>query len=327
MTTSLSARVRFLISIHRRLQQKFKLEQLGKPRKGNNIFKSPETIKPFACLPVELVRLIFEAAASQYKLAGVSLLCVSKTVQRWIYPIMFRRVVLHSTRQAQNFLCTLQLYDKHAGANVRCLIFILPLENHGVRLLPPGILASCPQMEILATNTILPQMYQFYDGLFITNNCPSPWEVTLLCQTLPRHLDSNHPLFKNLTHFFVASGDWSKERVQKVLSFPRLTHLALAVGPWDRGYSVEHYSSLVNHILSSSSLSCLLLHTSHTPECPVEELIGEEWWRLAEISDKRLLAAPGMQHAKYGELVESGGSIWEDVETKYKNWRRLVRRY
>jgi hypothetical protein len=109
--------------------------------------------------------------------------------------------------------------------------------------------------------------------------------------------------------------------VDAVQMLPRLTHLG------SNCWGDEEFLGFISKItliLSSSSLAMLLVQAFEPEGTPTHILIGDMWGELATLNDERLLVRPGFDGEGYISLVASGGSIWDDAETKYRDWRGLV---
>jgi hypothetical protein len=262
-------------------------------------------------LAVELVRCILEWAAEADKQTSTTLARVSKVVQTWVTPIIYRAVVLRRPYQNYSFLHALQAPNTNFAASVRRLCI-----QGGMiwRLVFSAIIRSCPRIESLVINVELTEeMFAELDSSI----CPGPWHVMLL-----DHPSLDIPLLvptllRNITHIYIES--LYDGYVESLQLLPHLTHLGFGCGG---ALESPPYLTWVTRALSSPSLIVLLLHASGGP---TEMMVGHTWRELAKIEDGRLLAGPALGENGYVTLVASGGTIWDGAETRYEGWRGLVK--
>ncbi|KAF8576909.1 hypothetical protein K439DRAFT_1622497 [Ramaria rubella] len=277
----------------------------------------------FANLPIEIIREILEIVAWKNKSTATTLVRVSKLVRVWVTPILYNSVEIRTVDEAETFIGTIRTSDAIPGNYVRCLIIMAYLHSPHIGddwTAKAIILAACPNIEVLVIKSLtlgtnVPQ-------LLPANVCPGPREmVTLPPQNPSWRVSFRYALFRNLTHLFMSVNVWSGK---EFIEFPCLSHLGFAVLDTHSQTRFQLSPTLVSDMLSSlPSLKILLLCAYARTTRPTLP-IGEEWRRLSEIRDERLLAAPGVEEAAWVELVKQGKSLWDDAEMKYKDWRNCV---
>jgi hypothetical protein len=270
----------------------------------------PSHFDPFPPLPVELVRCILEVAALKDKSTSLTLARVSKLVYHWAIPIIYHTVILRGVDQMYPFYCTLQARSTGIGEKVRRLYI-----HRGIGYSRPlaEVIGSCPHLECLVGNLDMADA-AFVDGM--GTSCPGPWHIMLLCPD-SKIVPLAHPLLRNITHIYIDA--LHDDLVDGIQALPRLTHLGF--GCWGDA-EPQPYPTWITCILSSPSLIILLLHAFEDDQ--PTDLYGDKWCELSKIGDERLLAGPALHEDDYISLVKSGVTIWDDAESKYKDWRTLV---
>ena len=146
---------------------------------------------PFPPIPIELIRCIFELAASHDIVTGYSILLISSDVRRWIHPIVYETIEIFGLRRLvdfeiifaeQSLLATsvrnLALYDDTPGDILPSTSLFLDGSFF------PRILILCRGVRRLAVNYIRgipsvegPQPYELTirrclsDRLFFSEKC------------------------------------------------------------------------------------------------------------------------------------------------------------
>lgn len=168
-------------------------------------------------LPVELVRIVFEDAASRSRASALSLVCVSKMVQKWITPFLYRTVVLETPRALLSFCETIVAEKSDLACYTKSLYLPSPL-SLGV----PSFLNNFAALQHLAIGSL-----SLRDPLrsSLLHGSPCPTSITI---TGPlSRISFRKPIFQRCTHLYLADDvPWPFSLTTDVL--PCLTHLACA---------------------------------------------------------------------------------------------------
>jgi hypothetical protein len=169
-------------------------------------------------LPVELVRIIFEDAACHSRANAVNLVCVSKTVQKWIVPLLYQTVVLETTRSVLSFYDTILI----AKSDFACYIRVLYLPSSPSPGVLPAFLNNFPTLQHLAICSLT---LREPPHSVVLHNLPHPISITL---TGPLgRISLRHPIFQRCTHLYLAD-DVPGPLTLTTEVLPCLTHLACA---------------------------------------------------------------------------------------------------
>ena len=169
-------------------------------------------------LPVELVRIIFEDAACYSRANAVNLVCVSKTVQKWIVPLLYSTVVLETPHSVLSFHSTILIAKSDFACHIRALYLPSP-PYPGV---PPTFLNNLPSLQHLA----------IYSLFFREPQCPSilqysPRPISITITGSLGRITFRHAIFQRCTHLYLAD-DVPGPLTLTTDVLPCLTHLACA---------------------------------------------------------------------------------------------------
>lgn len=219
---------------------------------------------------MEIVRLIFEYAASNSRSTSHKLICVSKAVKQWILPLLYQHIILESTSSLFLFGKAVSTLKSRPGDYTRVL-YIPHCQHPMIKL---SFLAHFPALEHLAMNSSLlnypnpnsdPDMYP----------CPTSISMT---GSLKRAV-FEHPLFRRCTHLYFPD-DIPSASYFKTDFFPQLTHLACAY---------RHGRS------STTAFTCLPLLLSHRLN------LNESFIR--DTSNLSVLRSTGSYHVELEVLI------------------------
>ncbi|KIJ54740.1 hypothetical protein M422DRAFT_24644 [Sphaerobolus stellatus SS14] len=166
--------------------------------------------------PVELVRIIFEIAAQESCCTAASLCRVSKSVRKWITPLVYHSVVLETALALKAFHSTLSIPQTRLTCHIRMLH--LPFASLG--LVTPHFLRNFPALECLAVNSIWLQHPSPSTSEWLS---PRPYSITVTGSL--KRISYDHPIFRSCTHLYLPD-DVPVPFALTAGTFPHLTHLA-----------------------------------------------------------------------------------------------------
>lgn len=176
----------------------------------------PDTRSALAHLPVELVWIAFEFAASQSQVTAANLVRVSKTVREWIVVILYRTAILQTPRSVLSFYKTITVLKPHFASNIKELYLPSAPSPH----VPSSFLTCFPALQHLAISSL-----SLRDWPSLLQASPRPKSVTITGRL--GRLSFEHPIFKYCTHLILAD-DVPAPFVLTRDVLPCLTHLACA---------------------------------------------------------------------------------------------------
>ncbi|RDB22325.1 hypothetical protein Hypma_010492 [Hypsizygus marmoreus] len=190
-------------------------------------------------LPHDILRMVFEEAASQDRKTALKLAVVSRLAQHWIELILYSSVNLHRETTCRAFLRTIETSRMKPRSFFATHVKSLCISYDFYDSRTARIITACQGVTTL-TFWVIPTSWP-------STICRPPHEITealgplrpkklsvllhgLLCSPYPRF---NTPFFERITHLSVINGweDWSTWWGFDLL--PCLTHLSfeLRVGP------------------------------------------------------------------------------------------------
>jgi len=287
----------------------------------------------FSNLPVELLRDIFEHAASSDHATARSLSLVSSAVRHWTDPALFHTVVLSSTRALRSFLDALatrpadfpQTRVKHLG------IFALgPVQTID------RVLAACRGVQSLACGFSLPS-YKHVQGCATVQALDAPREQHLLGVSGRDGWDASL-VGPSVTHLRVHLSSILNEGSERggwdrLAQLTNITHLAVVYRPSADKPASALFSDL-ERLLSpqrtpdtgnkSPSLQLILVQVLGTSSgaFPADEAIAEV--NAAAVatggSALRIVAerAPLSAGRQWEDSVRGGRGVWEKAEEVVK---------
>ena len=275
-----------------------------------------KSMTPFPHLPEELVRYVIQITANEDKPTALTLARVSRVVQRWISPIIYHTIFLEYQHQLVPFHGTLESRRFDLAESVRTLFLLF----HGRCEIVSEILCGCKNLQTLVMN--IPWSYaDFEEPVKLPQNLPSH-VILLASDSITEFTPKCLSYLRNVTHLYIDFAEKDSRFVKSISFLPKLTHLG--IGCWGKVELEEHLPSITS-VLSMPVLTMFLIQTFREG-LPAYDRVGDAWMELAEIQDKRLLVRPGISLRDHIALVDSGGTIWDKAEDKYKDWRNLVRR-
>ncbi|KIY61686.1 hypothetical protein CYLTODRAFT_495116 [Cylindrobasidium torrendii FP15055 ss-10] len=122
-------------------------------------------VQPFPELPVDLVRSVFEVAASTRPAEAAILLRVSRLVHAWIKPVAYRRVYLIGPTAYHFFAASLALTQNAASDTVQTLSIYLGRQSSRIidylHELPIASFTRLTHLTILASSLALHSVASF----------------------------------------------------------------------------------------------------------------------------------------------------------------------
>ncbi|KAJ2912132.1 hypothetical protein MD484_g8280, partial [Candolleomyces efflorescens] len=197
----------------------------------------------FSDLPEDVCRLVFEFAAELDEQSGRACALVSRKVNTWIDPILYRKIVIKSVKQLRNLLSVVQNIDRgkstkrpdFLSTHVKTIIVDYGRLT-GKDVLP--ILKPCRSIEVLALWHGLTPEGRLSKHImdFMASPDYSPRRISIINTMFPRDdLHFSYPIFRNATHVEL---QWEETGPNSrtidvgwdtLRCLPRLTHLSVNV--------------------------------------------------------------------------------------------------
>ncbi|KAK7033928.1 hypothetical protein VNI00_012552 [Paramarasmius palmivorus] len=284
-------------------------------------------------LPWEITSTILQELALEDRAAGLDLCKDSRTIQRVVYPILYRNPVVDTSRM-NTFMRELvsSYYFDHpitAGDTVRRIC--LPEPNSDV-------LSFCPNVECLLLDWGGYPSSDIWAEDDEDSEWPAPSMIIFGPCSEPR-LPSGaemHPLFRGASHLCINYSDVPSLLGLDIRNLCRLTHLAIRVADDEAmagsNGTIEHFIRrvLISFPEDDGLMLLLLISESVTP------FMSRGWTDVAKIPDPRLFARPRLREADYEQIMgfdahqsvclerKPRGTIWDGIEVNYKDWRDKV---
>lgn len=259
-------------------------------------------------LPLELLQDIFELAACSDVSAACRLSLVCRTSNRWTEPLLYRTVILESSRALKAFLNAIS--NKPAGfvpARVKHLGIFTPGPLTAIQT----VLQLCAGVTSLACAVPLPHTLQL----------PRTSENALV--TREQHLLGRQDwdasvLDPSVTHLRVhlTKSDFTPERLAQLQRLSSLTHIAIICRQSPDAFN-EIFPVLQDILDHVPSLAVLLVQVMGRPkrgsQCLVKELNA-----LASDKEPRLVAenAPFSVVRQWEDAARGTGGIWADADVE-----------
>ncbi|KAA1473898.1 hypothetical protein DENSPDRAFT_840429 [Dentipellis sp. KUC8613] len=264
----------------------------------------------FHAFPVELVRDIFEYAASSKPstACALSLVCISS--RSWIEPILYGTVVIESARALKAFAATITTKPSEFVA--------LRVKHLGIFATGPlpaihSVLSACQGVTSLACGFSLPSYAKQYQASpcamvpreqhLLSLSCAEGWDPTLLGTSLT-HL-----------RIHLTAGSWDPSRLNGLSRLPSLSHLAIVYRQGDG--SLAFLLPILREILSDIPLRLLLLQVMGRPPRGQLDLTQRvNHIALEELEDVRLVAehAPFSTVRQWEDAARRGNSVWSSAD-------------
>ncbi|KAJ2924612.1 hypothetical protein H1R20_g12483, partial [Candolleomyces eurysporus] len=200
----------------------------------------------FSDLPEDLCRLVFELVAESDPETGRSCALVSKEVNAWIEPILYRTLIIQSEAQLESLRRIVEDTNQIDSSSTKSTDFfatyvkvvaIVTLRSDAANAL--SVLKACPNVEILVLwsnpnkleaggaspyGTLAKDLRDLRD--FITSPKLSPRRISMFHHILTTsEVHFSHPIFQNVTHLELVRVD-SKAGWETLRSLPCLTHVS-----------------------------------------------------------------------------------------------------
>ena len=285
-------------------------------------------------LPIEIVRHTMEISAHASTPTALSLLRVSKAVNAWIMPILYRSLLSHDNDRLMQTLRSPTFYPLRpsvwvcsAATHVRNIHFICDKLSTRIAI---DVLSYCSRIERVVldcnwmpTDWTPPFRYPKRADIAIIP-APRPWELSV--RTSGVSFDSpgwkKQPILKNITHLFLYYDPRYRVQVTHLAlseALPQLTHL----GIWrrsGRANTASFIEKIEECLASRDSLRILLLQAVTNDSAP-KVIKGQPWESLAKIKDGRLLVGHKDDFEDPWTLLKSDRTVWGDAREKFGKWR------
>ncbi|OCH92283.1 hypothetical protein OBBRIDRAFT_727097 [Obba rivulosa] len=283
----------------------------------------------FSNLPVELLREVFEHAASSDRATARSLSLVSSRVRHWIDPALFHTVVLSSTRTLRAFLTALTKRPADFAAQ--------RVKHLGVFALGPvqsidQVLAACKGVQSLACGFSLPS-YKLVKGCATVQALDAPREQHLLGVAGSDGWDAAL-VGPSVTHLrmhlsSILNGGSERSGWDRLAQLPQLTHLAVVYRATADKSASALFSDL-EHLLSPqrtsgtaskpSNLQLILVQVlgTNSGAFPADKVIADVNSAAVAAGGNALRIAaeraPLSAARQWEDSVRSGRGVWETGE-------------
>ncbi|KAK0460976.1 uncharacterized protein EV420DRAFT_1267278 [Desarmillaria tabescens] len=284
-------------------------------------------IQTFPGVPIDILRQIFEFASASSASTGLTLTLVSTHIRHWTLPIIYRNVVLSSSRAVTLFLETIA--TSAASKLTPAIPLCSRVKNLGVFALGPlpaieQIISLCDNIESLACGFSLHAYLLSNHQMLPRVSCKKHFLGPSCRDGIPFHLIS-----PQTTHFHAQLSLEDFHSILEICNYvSAITHLAISV-PVSSKDAVEIIESTTSALLDSSSpLEFLLIQVMGTKGSEIAEVINarnKTRMELAGVQDGfRVVAirAPTSVVRQWEKMVISSADLWEDAERKVnqKRW-------
>ncbi|KAK0195712.1 hypothetical protein F5146DRAFT_301410 [Armillaria mellea] len=286
-------------------------------------------MRTFPGVPIDILRQIFELASASSVATALSLTLVSTHVRHWTLPIIYRNVVLSSSRTVTLFLETI------SSSATPSLAPVVPLssrvKNLGIFALGPlpsieKIISMCDNVKSLACGFSLhTYLLSHHHALLSHVACEKHFLGPSCRDGIPFHLISPHT-----THVHVQLSLEEFHFIAEIHNYvSAITHLAVSI-PLNSERSVETVDSTISALLDSRNVSfkVLLIQVMGSKASEItEDINARNKARIQLAGDRsgfRLLAirAPASVVRQWSKSVMSSVDLWENAESKANQTRR-----
>ncbi|KAK0486103.1 hypothetical protein IW261DRAFT_1559527 [Armillaria novae-zelandiae] len=286
-------------------------------------------IRTFPGVPIDILRQIFEFASASSVATGLSLTLVSTHVRHWTLPIVYRNVVLSSSRAVTLFLETIT-----SSAAPR-LAPVVPLcnrvKNLGIFALGPlpsieKVISMCDNVESLACGFSLHTYLLSHHHTLLSHVAYEKHFLGPSCRDgIPFHLIS-----PQTTHIHVQLSLEDFHFIAEIHNYvSAITHLAVSI-PLNPERSVEIIDSTISALLDGRnvSLEVLLIQVMGSKGSEIaEDINARNKARIQLAGDRdgfRLLAirAPASVVQQWGKSAMSSVDLWVNAESEANQKRR-----
>ncbi|KAF8581794.1 hypothetical protein K439DRAFT_1662123 [Ramaria rubella] len=284
----------------------------------------PRSESPFFNFPPEIVRLIIELAAAMCPHMTLTLTLVSKEVRAWVEPVLYHTVILWTPRTVELFRVVFAAkppsffttHVKNLFINDGSGTDIIQACSRVERLAAyPLVLVGLPDSDVEENDPVScdpgPESLMTYAG------CPTPLEVMLMGSL--EDVPWASPLFGNVLYLYLGLEPPPPEIACDISLLPSLTHCAF---PYD-GDEEDALLLTISTLLQSTTLTHLFILVNDVEGNPDRDRKGSIWFKLACITDKRLLVGiePAFDGDDWKEMVDDGIDVWQSWEKECKDWR------
>ncbi|KAJ7600401.1 hypothetical protein C8J56DRAFT_910153, partial [Mycena floridula] len=256
---------------------------------------TPPTMQPYPDLPEDICRLILETAVEQDRLAALHLVLVSRRVQRWIEPLLYRVIELRPTKRVARFQWTITASSKPASffaIHVQKLFISNVYDTRAIAI----ILSVCTGVKSLAAWSLeLPVA-----GITLRSSIR---RLSLDVDAL-RRIRFGNPEY--LTHLQFTS-PISPALIQSTLAeFTNLTHLALVPGPEDDKSITDCVAEIALYI--PSTVHIVLLNIIECDNTIADVTLS---WMTQKCDPYMIMRLYPLHDKDWGHISWSESDIWE----------------
>ncbi|EKM76308.1 hypothetical protein AGABI1DRAFT_115879 [Agaricus bisporus var. burnettii JB137-S8] len=286
-------------------------------------------------LPYDLERSIIEFAAELDQSMAAKLSLISREAKRWVEPILYRNLTLHSSSQADVFIRTLNERESKPSASIASTIKSVSF-TYGVTLHQAvKILSICTSITRLASRIQFSQIYldmsldDIFDfGRFLTTPLPTLRRLSVTLQPPYFYPEPNFhfPLFQNLTHLSIFGATdhchiWSWKTLDSLL---HLTHFAIEL---DTSKNLQTIYNLLPRF-PESLRACLVVITTGDGKSDLGKYINdnhEVQQMIMGNTDRRIVVGMteqlecALRWSRLLVVVQMWGAAYEDEDA----WTRV----
>lgn len=299
-------------------------KELWKPptfRRLSSLVKSQNNphVEPFLRLPYELCRLIFETAAEQCLPTALALSVVSRDVNAWVTPVIYRRVTPKSNQIMHKFIDSVTKPESSDSLlrHVTTLNLLFAPSPDPFARLKLKILSRCRNLERLLVNEGFCEENASKRHISSIERWPHPWEVILLSQPSPPILNSSKlPMLQFVTHLYLGLDNLvqSLTMLGRPNNLPNLSHLGFSYWPHLEPLPpLQKLRIVFQKLMLRPGLKMLLV-------CHVGATDVAFWSRddlktvLKECQDGRIYVGPYKPYSGIQPLFQAGESLWDSPD-------------
>ncbi|KAF9455669.1 hypothetical protein BDZ94DRAFT_1315978 [Collybia nuda] len=282
-------------------------------------------------LPMELMREIILYVASTNGRSARELRLVSRYVNIWVLPLLFRTLVLTTPEHITRFAATLLPKRKfHIPALKSTLhTFPRPLSSYTIDSLALVVNSRLPSVETALASVapafthlktlVITGQNMSSNAYWLRQNPIHPQKMMILHFGSPQLVNFKEPIFQSVTHLYTSVLVGYRE--SSVEHLPNLTHLAAHT----RIDLSEDFATRVAHLLLATleSLPNLYSFVFVLNSDEISDSRLSLWSRLLEgcLRDKRFILLPYFRHPRmeWEAMLADEHTVWNRAQV----WRRV----
>ncbi|KAJ7575125.1 hypothetical protein C8J56DRAFT_977120 [Mycena floridula] len=259
-------------------------------------------------LPVELLRIIFELSFEEDR-QGIHLLVVSRSVQQWLEPLLYRTIIVYGGQRAFKLFCALLYSNRSASRYVTRLVLGCQITDLLVRTV-----TACKSLQSFALpghhlNTESTPHFRALQNVDLP--CLQRFSLDVYSLRHPSDFTSLKML-RSVTHLQLFNRPLEIEIWNAIQQLSNLTHLWVQL-PYRRTIPDFVKRTLVPRLSTSIKLAVVTVNHS----CFTE--VSPGWIRK---SDKRVILSTGDLDLLPSEALRKW-VLLHGVERWEKTWGRL----